>query len=235
MQKTLRPFAAALAFLAALLLILAMLFTSLQLVMHDEDYFYNRYEAYGTADMIGISTEDITRALMQLVYYMEGDVPSIDLTVTEDGQEVSMYNDRERLHMVDVQVLYQSFRTLRNFAVPAAAVLLIAAGAMLEKGSRLRIFAKAYLFGLHAYALVIGALGVWVAVDFTGFWIKFHHVFFTNDLWILSYATDRMIRICPEQLFNDIVVRFALQFIAAAAALGIGAGFAARKKKAANA
>ena len=33
-------------------------------------------------------------------------------------------------------------------------------------------------------------------------------------------------------MFNDIVVRFALQFIAAAAALGIGAGFAARKKKA---
>ena len=106
--------------------------------------------------------------------------------------------------MVDVQVLYQSFRTLRNFAVPAAAVLLIAAGAMLEKGSRLRIFAKAYLFGLLAYALVIGALGVWVAVDFTSFWIKFHHVFFTNDLWILSYATDRMIRIFSESVVSMI-------------------------------
>ncbi len=234
MERSLKPFAAALSFLAALLLILAMLFTSLQLVMHDADYFRSRYEAYGTADEIGISTDDITRALMQLVYYMEGDVPSIDLTVTEDGQEVSMYNDRERLHMVDVQVLYQNFRTLRNFAVPAAAVLLIAAGAMLQKGSRLRIFAKAYLFALHACAVVIGLLSIWVAVDFTGFWIKFHHVFFTNDLWLLSYATDRMIRICPERLFYDIVVRFALLFIGAAAVLGIGAAFAAGKKKTAK-
>jgi len=230
MYRTLKPLAAGLSFLAALLVILAMLFTSLQLVMHDEGWLRSRYESYGTADAIGISTDDITRALMQLVYYMEGDVPSIDLTVTENGQEVSMYNDRERLHMVDVQVLYQNFRTLRNFAVPAAAVLLIAAGAMLEKGSRLRVFARAYLFGLLTYAAVIAILGIWVAVDFSSFWVKFHHVFFTNDLWLLSYATDRMIRICPEQLFYDIVVRFALLFIVAAAALGIGAGIAARKK-----
>lgn len=231
MSRTVKPAAAILSFLAALLLILAMLFTSLQLVMHSENWLRSRYVEYGTAELIGISTDDITRALMQLVYYMEGDVPSIDLTVTENGQEVSMYNDRERLHMVDVQVLYQNFRTLRNFALPAAALLLIGAGAMLEKGSRLRVFAKAYLFGLLAYAVVIGALGIWVASDFTSFWIKFHHVFFTNDLWLLSYATDRMIRICPEQLFYDIVVRFALLFLAAAGVLAAASAFAARRSR----
>lgn len=231
MSRTPKIAAAILSFLAALLLILVMLFTSLQLVMHSENWLRSRYVEYGTADHIGISTDDITRALMQLVYYMEGDVPSIDLTVTENGQEVSMYNDRERLHMVDVQVLYQNFRTLRNFALPAAALLLLGAGAMLEKGSRLRVFAKAYLFGLLAYAVVIGALGIWVATDFTSFWIQFHHVFFTNDLWLLSYATDRMIRICPEQLFYDIVVRFALLFLAAAGVLAAASAFAARRPR----
>ena len=41
----------------------------------------------------------------------------------------------------------------------------------------------------------------------------FHHLFFTNDLWLMDYATCRMIRICPLPLFNEIVVRFALMFL----------------------
>ena len=57
---------------------------------------------------------------------------------------------------------------------------------------------------------MLACIGAYVAVDFSSFWTKFHHIFFTNDLWLLDYDTDRMIRICPEQLFFDIVVRFAL-------------------------
>lgn len=65
----------------------------------------------------------------------------------------------------------------------------------------------------------MAALGIWVAVDFNSFWINFHYLFFDNDLWILSYRTDRMIRICPQQLFYDIVVKFGLIFLAAFGAL----------------
>ena len=91
--------AAALAFLASLLLIVSLLFTALQLVMHDETWFAARYEAYGTAGEIGIPTKDITAALMQLIDYMEGDVASIDLTVMENGIPVSMYNAVSYTHL----------------------------------------------------------------------------------------------------------------------------------------
>ena len=100
--KPMPKLAAALAFLASLLLIVSLLFTALQLVMHDETWFAARYEAYGTAGEIGIPTKDITAALMQLIDYMEGDVASIDLTVMENGIPVSMYNERETLHMIDL-------------------------------------------------------------------------------------------------------------------------------------
>lgn len=113
--KPMPKLAAALAFLASLLLIVSLLFTALQLVMHDETWFAARYEAYGTAGEIGIPTKDITAALMQLIDYMEGDVASIDLTVMENGIPVSMYNERETLHMIDVRELYQALAQRTRF------------------------------------------------------------------------------------------------------------------------
>lgn len=204
--KPMPKLAAALAFLASLLLIVSLLFTALQLVMHDETWFAARYEAYGTAGEIGIPTKDITAALMQLIDYMEGDVASIDLTVMENGIPVSMYNERETLHMIDVRELYQAWRSVRDFGVPAAALLLLGACALLPKGARLRTLSKGYLRASVFFGAIVAALGIWVAVDFNSFWINFHYLFFDNDLWILSYRTDRMIRICPQQLFYDIVV-----------------------------
>ena len=229
--KPMPKLAAALAFLASLLLIVSLLFTALQLVMHDETWFAARYEAYGTAGEIGIPTKDITAALMQLIDYMEGDVASIDLTVMENGIPVSMYNERETLHMIDVRELYQAWRSVRDFGVPAAALLLLGACALLPKGARLRTLSKGYLRASVFFGAIVAALGIWGAVDFNSFWINFHYLFFDNDLWILSYRTDRMIRICPQQLFYDIVVKFGLIFLAAFGALLAAAIVGSRNRK----
>ena len=32
-------------------------------------------------------------------------------------------------------------------------------------------------------------------------WCNFHKLFFNNDLWLLDYETDLMIRILPEEFF----------------------------------
>lgn len=204
---------------ASLLLIIAALFTSLQIAMNDGDWYYKKYEEYRLSEKIGLSTEDMTRAIMKLVDYMEGRVDSIDLDVTENGAVVSMYNDRERAHMLDVRELYMAWRSVRDFGVPAAAILIIAALALTGKGDRLKLVSGGFLTASVAFAAVLAALGVWAALDFNGFWTAFHHLFFDNDLWLLSYSTDRMIRICPENLFSDIVARFALMFLVPFAAL----------------
>ena len=70
-----------------------------------------------------------------------------------------------------------------------------------------------------------------MAVDFNSFWNGFHRLFFTNDLWLMDYNTCRMIRICPLQLFNDIVIRFALMFMAPFLLLLIFATAGARRRQ----
>lgn len=220
-----------LAFLASLLLIVALLFTSLQLCMNDEGWYYAQYEKMNLAGRIGISTQDITKALMRLVDYMEGRVDSIQLTVTENNEPVEMYNERETLHMLDVRALYQAWRGVRDFGVMAAAVLLFAALYLTQKDMRLRLLSRAFSWAAAAFNALAAALAIFAAVDFNAFWTAFHHLFFTNDLWLLSYATDRMIRICPQELFSGIIARFALFFLVPFAALFALSLFGARRKK----
>lgn len=51
-----------------------------------------------------------------------------------------------------------------------------------------------------------------MSTDFTKYFIMFHHIFFSNDLWILDPATDMLINIVPEGFFMDTAARIALLF-----------------------
>lgn len=59
---------------------------------------------------------------------------------------------------------------------------------------------------------LITVLGLIISTDFTKYFILFHHIFFTNDLWILDPATDMLINIVPEGFFMDTAARIALLF-----------------------
>lgn len=221
-SKSKRIAATAMAAAASFLFIVSVLFTALQLSVNDRAWFEKEYEKLGLAAEIGIPNEDSAAAILRLVDYMEGRVDSIQLTVRENNQTVAMYNEREAEHMADVRALYQAWRSVRTFG--ALAALLLAAGAFfLSKGTFAYALARGFLFAAAAFGVLLAGLAAFAALDFTAFWTAFHHLFFANDLWLMDPATDRMIRICPEQLFSDIVFRFGAGFLIVFAALLIAA------------
>lgn len=199
--------------IAALLIIIAVLFTSLQICINQRNWYYESYVKYGTAKETQISDEEMTEAIFRLIDYMEGRAGSIQLSVTENGQTVEMYNRQEIDHMVDVRALYQAWRAVRTYGGILAAITIAVCMLTLPKGQRIGMLCRGFLIAAAVFGAVLIVLGIWVAVDFNSFWTEFHHLFFTNDLWLMDYRTCRMIRICPLQLFNDIVVRFALMFL----------------------
>lgn len=218
--------------LASLLLLVAMLFTCLQLCMNDEGWFRAEYEKLGTAPKMGISLNDLSASMTQLVDYMEGRADTIQLTVRENGQDTEMFNQREIDHMVDVRALFLAWRSARTAIAVLGCLLLIAAVLLNKKRQVAEMFAKSYLIALVLLIVVIAALGLWAALDFTSFWTAFHHLFFSNDLWLLDPATSRMINMCPEQLFSDIVLRFALWFVGVACLVAfVSAAYLAVKNK----
>ena len=206
--------------IASLLIITAVLFTSLQICINQRNWYYKTYVKYNTDKQTMMSNEDMTEAIFRLVDYMEGRVDSIQLSVTEAGRVVEMYNRQEIDHMVDVRALYQAWRAVRTYGGILAVIIIAVCMATLQKGERIGMLCRqCYQFpnliyrNIFVFGAVLIALGIWVAVDFNSFWTEFHHLFFTNDLWLMDYATCRMIRICPLPLFNEIVVRFALMFL----------------------
>lgn len=198
--------------LAMFLLLIAMLFGSLQSILNDEDWFFEEYRKLDQGSYMGMSTEDLVAATMSMIHYMQGKIDSIDLMVTVDGEQVSMFNDRERAHMVDVRALYLGWQTFQIIALVAAVIILVLAFLVLKKDALLPL-CRGFLWGSALLLLIVAALGIWVVLDFNAFWTAFHHLFFTNDLWMLDPLTSRMINMMPGELFYDIVVLIVVRFI----------------------
>ncbi|HWR22191.1 MAG TPA: TIGR01906 family membrane protein [Feifaniaceae bacterium] len=228
MKQTAWPVRLAL-LLVCLLFIVSALFSSIRIVVNRPAFFYQEYARLDHARYMGMSTEDLTGATMQMIRYMEGSVPSIDIEVTVNGERVSMFNDRERAHMVDVLALYQGWRTVSyvSFGLLALATVLLR--------KRPGEIARAFLSASKVFVLLLAAIAVWVLFDFSSFWTAFHHLFFTNDLWLLDPATSRMINMMPQQLFYDIVLFVVAVFLVLWAALIIAALAVKRKEKRAGA
>ena len=236
MEKALSPYRQApfgiriLAVFTCFLLVIATLFVSVMLTVNlgADNFFYKEYKKLDNARYMGMSTEDLTAATMQMIHYMEGSADSIDIDVTVYGETVSMFNDRERAHMVDVRALYLGW----VYATIGCLVLFTAFWIWQRK--RHGLFFPALWRGAGVLLIVLIGLGIWVVLDFYSFWTCFHLLFFTNDLWLLDPETSRMINMMPLELFYDVVVRMALFFVGIWAIFGVGVFLRRIFKKKAN-
>lgn len=69
----------------------------------------------------------------------------------------------------------------------------------------------------------IFAIFVFIAMtDFNSYFVRFHEMFFTNDLWLLNPKTDRMIQLLPEVFFRDIVMLVVWTYGLVSLVLGYG-------------
>lgn len=194
------------------LAVMALAVFCIQVFSFDENFYAAEYAKYGTAATVGVSEGELGDATAALLSYIQDKRGDIDLAVTMDGEARQYYNEREKAHMVDVKALYLSAVRLAAWGAAVAAGL-FAACFLLWKRKAL----PAVLDGVYKTSAVIlaafAALAVWAAVDFDGFWISFHRVFFTNDLWMLDPRTDLMIRMFSTGFFFDLVFRILAMFL----------------------
>lgn len=195
--------------IACVLLVIALLLACVFAFAFDADFYKDEYAKLGSAQYVGVSEEDLFGATDTLLDYLEGGRDNLDYK-TEQGDE--FFNQKEKLHMADVKNLY-------NMALGIAWSFFLVGAALLAV-----IFAKkrknAVLPVLKGYntagAIVLGFfafVAVYAAVDFNTFWVNFHLMFFTNDLWMLDPATDRLIRMYETQFFFDLVFYILVLFL----------------------
>jgi len=196
--------------LSSFFLCVALLLTSVFLCVYDRNFYRNTYAKLGIAQSVGMSEEDLTRATDALLQYCQGERPDLTVSAAVRGQTRQVFNEREIEHMADV-------RTLALTAEKVQWVLYALFGALLLFGILWGKFRLQKLFLPLLYGFLIGlafiaAIGLFAAIDFDTFWTMFHHVFFTNSLWLLDPATSILINMVPQEFFFALVMRILLYF-----------------------
>lgn len=137
------------------------------------------------------------------------------------------FTTKDILHMVDVRNLYiyaHNTMLILFLIVLVSTILLY----VLHKNKFLQNTLIHFNKILILFAFIIGVLCLFVFSNFNSFWIKFHEIFFTNDLWLLSPLESNLIKMFPEQFFFELVSKI-LIFTFLYFALLFGIKFSLRK------
>lgn len=192
-------------------LIAALLITSFEIAMYaDFDVYWQEYEKYDVLSDIDMSMDDAMDVTRQMMAYLRGEGDTLSVITTVDGREQDFFNEQDRFHMGEVRDLFIGGLNIRTGALVIAVLCVLLL--IFTKADLKKVIPAGYQAALAVTAAALLFLGIACAVDFNTVFVKFHHIFFDNDLWIFDPAEDYMIRMLPEGLFFDFVVRIGCIF-----------------------
>ena len=214
---------------ASLLFLVSLLLSVIDVCCFADSFYNYEYRKGAQAEKIGMSEEGLMDATVTLLDYLHDKRDDIVVSTEVRGEMREVYNMRETLHMTDVKALYQNAMKARTIFLIVSIIIL----AYLYFSGRTAFFRTA-LRGLQDALLLIilfvSFVAVWCIVDFNGFWMQFHYIFFDNDLFLLDPNTSIMINMFPESFFFDIVVLIIIVFAACAALITGLCAYGARKE-----
>ncbi len=183
----------------------------------DMKIYMNSYNWYNIMDTTGKNYQELHDITEDLFAYLKG----------KSGDEIlePNFNEREILHMRDVQVLFRYGFILKYIGIILSIVIIIYFALAGEK----TLLGKWIFKGLVVNWVIIGILGIMIYIDFNKYFTYFHYIFFSNDLWLLDPRTDLLIQMLPEEFFSDMATRIVLSFLGFVATIQ-GIGYAASKK-----
>lgn len=194
--------------LAAILFIVsipvALVTSNIRFVANEERVYQYAIDQYDTVERTGLEREELLRASAEIREYFKNDERTLSIMVRENGQQVSLFNERETAHMVDVKDRFQAMNRAQELSVVYILGYIVAvvlwAREVTPRGLALQVMAGA---AICIVALgVVGAIG---AAGFDGAWEGFHEILFSNDFWLLNPATDRLIQMFPVAFWESIV------------------------------
>lgn len=198
--------------ITAFCLMIILFITSVEAVVYwTPGYFEKEYAKYNVLDSLpSMTMDDLLHVTDEMMDYLRGDRDDLHVTTTMGGEQREFFNEREIAHMEDVRGLFLKALSIRRICLVLGAGLIILMAA--TKARMGRVLPPFLCMGTGLFFALITVLGLIISTDFTKYFIMFHHIFFTNDLWILDPATDMLINIVPEGFFMDTAARIALLF-----------------------
>ena len=174
------------------------------------DFYKKFYQKENLAPKIGTTYDELINNTINLLDYLN------HKTVLN----LDWYSDKDILHMYDVRALYNvSFNIMLIFAIIFTASTL--ALVILCKKNTIYYISRIFNKVLLSFFIIIGTLSCIITYNFNAFWIKFHQILFSNDLWLLSPEESNLIQMVPEEFFISLITTIILHIFILFASLFI--------------
>jgi len=219
MQKTLKIFSIISRWLFILCLPAMLLTTSICIAVNFQGLYEYGFSKYNIEQKTGLEDTELEKVAGGLIRYFSSGEESIDITVLKDGQPFVLFNQKEVAHLRDVKGLIQLDYWVMLWTSIYA--LLYAGANLFWRGQKYRQqLAQAVLYGSGLSLSLMLLLGLMALFNFKGFFLQFHLISFTNDLWQLDPTKDYLIMLFPQGFWYDATIFFALLSIGLATLLG---------------
>lgn len=193
-------------------IIAALLITSFEIAMYaDFDVYQREYEKYDVLSELDMTMDDVMYVTHEMMSYLRGEGDTLSVITTVEGREQDFFNEQDRFHMGEVRDLFIGGLNIRLGACIIG--LICIAFLLITRADIKKIIPRGYWIALGVTGAAVLLIGAASIIDFNAVFVQFHHIFFDNDLWIFDPAEDYMIRMLPEGLFYDMVMRIGTIFI----------------------
>lgn len=191
------------------LLPLLILLGTVNFIASDMDTYMKGYDKYNITEVTGISRDDLGLIADKFIGYMVKGEEDLQLKVKVHGKERDVFNEKELLHMVDVQNLVK----LSQWVLGGIVIGLLSLSWYVFRKKGILEVVKTYMVAAITSLIAIPALYVLLPKDFNSLFTLFHEVLFTNDLWLLDERTDILLQMHPLGFFMDIGINIGITFV----------------------
>ena len=166
------------------------------------NFYKNFYSKGNLTANIGTTSDELINNTSNLLDYLN----------SKAELNTSWFTEKDILHMKDVKTLYNvSFYTMIFFiAIFIISTILIM---FLYKNYTMFYITRTFNKTLLAFIVLIIVLAGIISYNFNSFWIKFHQLLFSNDLWLLSPDESNLIKMVPEEFFISLITTIILHIL----------------------
>ncbi len=187
---------------------MVLLLTDVELITFDLDFYEKKYEEYNISEVTGIEKKNLMMITREMLDYLKGNREDLIMFTEVNGNTEQVFEEREILLMVDVKDLFSKGYVIRN---TIAVVLIISLGCLFAFNKE--SIGKSLIISSVWPMILMCILAILMYVDFYKYFTYFHHIFFTNDLWLLDPNTDILIQMLPLEFFSSIAFKILAFFV----------------------
>lgn len=185
-----------------------LLLLSIEIASFQMDFFEKKYEEYNISKRTGLSDKDLLEVTEALLDYLKGEREDIILYKNINGIKKMVFEERELLHLRDVKVLYRKGFTIKNTTLLLSLISLFYFIVYRKNKFHMYLFISSIL-----PMIIMIVFSILINTDFYKYFVYFHEILFTNDLWQLNPNTDILIKMYPLNFFYSIAKNISILYI----------------------